>query len=133
VKIELAKVVGTFAEDKDTAARLRREEILPTLAAGGAIEIDFAEVSLTTQSFIHALISEALRQHGEEVLDRIHFKNCETGPRGIIETVVQYVLEARNEPSGVQGVTVPEVRGSAAERPQSDSKPARNGRRSKKR
>jgi len=96
--VVLARVVGTFAEDKDAAAKLRREVILPALAADESLEIDFGGVSLTTQSFIHALISEALRQHGEDALGRIYFRNCSTAPRGIIETVVQYVLEARNEP-----------------------------------
>lgn len=94
-KILLASLVGTFAEDKDAAAKLRREEILPLLASGGTMEIDFSDITLTTQSFIHALISEALRQNGEEVLARLKFKNCGPAARDIIETVVQYVLEAR--------------------------------------
>jgi hypothetical protein len=106
--IVLGRVVGGFAEDKDAAAKLRREVILPALTAGDSIEIDFGGVSLTTQSFIHALISEALRQHGEEALGRIYFRNCATAPRGIIETVVQYVLEARNEPSAQDADAGPE-------------------------
>lgn len=92
--IDLFALVGSFAEDKDAAARLRREVILPTLKTGASIEIDFAGITLTTQSFIHALISQALRQEGEEVLARIKFKNCGDAARGIIETVVQYVLES---------------------------------------
>ncbi|MBF2099420.1 MAG: STAS-like domain-containing protein [Gloeomargaritaceae cyanobacterium C42_A2020_066] len=75
------------------AARLRREEILPALAAGEEIEIDFDGISLATQSFIHALISEAIRVHGEQALDLMTFKNCGIAPKGIIETVVQYVME----------------------------------------
>lgn len=93
--ISLVKLVGDFAENKDVAARLRRDEILPTLEIGETIEIDFTGVTLTTQSFIHALISEALRKYGEQALDHMKFKNCSTSPRGIVETVVQYVLEAR--------------------------------------
>jgi hypothetical protein len=91
--IRLLDQVGSFAEDKDAAAKLRREMILPALAAGNNIELDFTGITLTTQSFIHALISEALRQHGEAVLEKLSFKNCATATRGIIETVVQYVLE----------------------------------------
>jgi hypothetical protein len=92
--IKLFELVGSFAEDKDAAAKLRREVILPTLKAGGSLEIDFDGITLTTQSFIHALISQALRQEGEEVLTRIKFKNCGSAAKGIIETVVQYVLES---------------------------------------
>ena len=96
-RIALFALVGSFAEDKDAAAKLRREVILPTLKEGGSIEIDFLGVTLTTQSFIHALISQALRQEGEDALARIEFKNCGSAARGIIETVVQYVLDSSDE------------------------------------
>ena len=95
-KIAVATIVGTFAEDKDAAARLRRDVILPELSKGGSIEFDFSTVTLTTQSFIHALISEALRVHGEEALSRIQFKQCAPAVKDIVETVVQYVLESRD-------------------------------------
>lgn len=93
-QIKLFALVGSFAEDKDAAAKLRRDVILPLLKKGESLEIDFAGITLTTQSFIHALISQALRQEGEEVLARMKFKNCGIAVRGIIETVVQYVLES---------------------------------------
>jgi hypothetical protein len=93
-QIKLLALVGSFAEDKDAAAKLRRDVILPTLKKGESLEIDFSGITLTTQSFIHALISQALRQEGEEVLARMKFKNCDVAVRGIIETVVQYVLES---------------------------------------
>jgi STAS-like domain of unknown function (DUF4325) len=92
--IRLLDLVGSFAEDKDAAAKLRREVILPTLKNGDSVEIDFSGITLTTQSFIHALISQALRQEGEAGLARMKFKNCGSAARGIIETVVQYVLES---------------------------------------
>jgi STAS-like domain of unknown function (DUF4325) len=97
IRIQLLTLVGTFAEDKDAAAKLRREEVLPLLAKREVVELDFTGITLTTQSFIHALISEALRQNGEEVLDRLTFKGCQPAVRDIIETVVQYVLEARGD------------------------------------
>jgi hypothetical protein len=93
----LSELVGSFAEDKDMAARLRTEVILPALSAGEEIEIDFSGITLATQSFIHALISEAVRIHGEEVLALMAFKNCGVAPKGIIQTVVQYVLETLEE------------------------------------
>jgi len=96
-KIALEKIVGSFAEDKDAAAKLRREKILPVLASGAGLELDFTGITLTTQSFIHTLISEALRQNGEEVLARLKFKGCQPAVRDIVETVVQYVLEARED------------------------------------
>lgn len=93
--LSILKSVGEFAEDKDSAARLRKGQILPVLSSGDSIELDFSGVTLTTQSFIHALISEALRIHGEQALAHMSFKGCEPAVRDIVETVVQYVLEAR--------------------------------------
>jgi len=92
-KINLAEQVGSFAEDKDVAGILRQQTILPALETGEKIQIDFEGISLATQSFIHALIAEALRRHGESALDLIDFMHCNKVVRGIVETVVQYVLE----------------------------------------
>jgi hypothetical protein len=94
-RINIMAEVGEFAEDKDAAARIRKAQLLPALASGQALELDFQGVTLTTQSFIHALISQALRVHGEEVLSRVQFKGCVPAVKDIISTVVQYVLEAR--------------------------------------
>jgi hypothetical protein len=93
--ISILHSVGEFAEDKDSAAKLRKDQILPALADAKTIELDFTGVTLTTQSFIHALISEALRIHGEKALSQMSFKGCVPAVRDIVETVVQYVLEAR--------------------------------------
>lgn len=95
--IPLSNLVGSFAEDKDAAANIRIKSILPALSRGDEVEIDFTCVSLTTQSFVHALISEALRQEGEQVLERLSFRGCNDAIRGIIETVVQYVLETADD------------------------------------
>ena len=92
-RIIISRTVGSFAEDKNAAGKLRNEVILPGLADGKKILLDFAGITLTTQSFIHALIAEGLRRHGEKALDLFVFKNCGPVVKGIIETVVQYVLE----------------------------------------
>ncbi len=96
MKIMIYELVGSFAEDKDMAATLRREKILPCLKQGESVEIDFTGVTLATQSFIHALISEAIRQNPDTALELMTFKGCADGVRGIVETVVQYVYETIN-------------------------------------
>jgi hypothetical protein len=88
---------GEFAENKDIARKLRLEEILPTLIANEEVVIDFERVSGTTQSFVHALISDLFRKYGNRVLDRIHFKNCNETVRKIILIVSDYMQEAGNE------------------------------------
>lgn len=91
--LHIREGVSDFAEDKDAAATMREDEIRPALRKRGKVVLDFSGVTLTTQSFIHALISDLLRSDGEKILKRIEFKGCAPGVRGIIETVVQYSLE----------------------------------------
>ena len=93
-EVRIEPSAGDFAEDKDVAARIRTKELEPALEAGESIVLDFGGVRLTTQSFVHALLSASLRAHGEEALELIEFKNCSNLVRGIVETVVQYSLEA---------------------------------------
>lgn len=93
ITVKIFDEAGDFAEDKDTAAEIRESLIRKGIAGRGKVRLDFEGVTLTTQSFIHALISDVLRSEGEDVLKKIEFKNCDDGVRGIIETVVQYSLE----------------------------------------
>jgi hypothetical protein len=60
-EISLLPKVGDFAEDKDQAAAIRETEIRPCLDAGERIVLDFGGITLATQSFVHALISDLLR------------------------------------------------------------------------
>jgi hypothetical protein len=93
MKIIMFNIVGDFGEDKDAAAKIRRNDIEPCVQRKETIILDFDDVSLVTQSFIHALISNILRVHGEGSLDYLDFKNCSEVVQGIISTVVQYSLD----------------------------------------
>jgi hypothetical protein len=84
---------GAFAENKDTARELRLSEIIPSLERGEEVVLDFSGVDATTQSFIHALISDLMRKHGASVLDRLEFKSCNETVRKIITIVVDYMQE----------------------------------------
>ena len=81
-----------FAEDKDYARELRIAALLPALERGDAVVLDFQGVHFATQSFVHALIGEALKRFGEAVLDRIEFRNCSDQLRSIVDLVVDYSL-----------------------------------------
>jgi len=84
---------GEFAENKDVARNLRTTLLLPELNKGKPIVLDFDGVDSTTQSFIHALISDVIRKLGSDVLDRISFKNCSITVQKIIGIVTDYVQE----------------------------------------
>lgn len=84
---------GKFCENKDTAKKLREEVLLPILREGGAVTFDFSGVVGATQSFVHALVSEALRQYPDEAFDRIFYKNACPEVREIISIVYAYMQQ----------------------------------------
>ena len=86
-------LAGTFAENKDVAREIRKREIIPALDRDEQVTLDFQRVNGTTQSFIHALISEVLRKYGGDVLDRVFFKSCNETIQQIINMVVDYMQE----------------------------------------
>lgn len=104
--IMMAPIVGDFGEDKDAAALLREKKLRPSLNEGEDVTLDFEGVSLVTQSFIHALISDVLRKGGEDVLEHLEFRNGSPLVRGIVSTVVQYSLDTvqdEEEPVDIPG------------------------------
>ena len=94
ISIGIKDVAGTFAENKDAARNLRVDILTPTLKKGEPVVLDFSGVKGVTQSFIHALISEAFREHGEEALNLIRFKDCNESVKQIITIVTEYMQEA---------------------------------------
>lgn len=92
--IDIKHEAGVFAENKDIASEIRETLLLPTLRNNEEVTLDFAGVEGATQSFVHATISEALREFGSEVLDHIVFKNCNPSVKGVIEIVIDYMQES---------------------------------------
>ena len=74
--IKIKNFAGDFAENKDVAKNLRITKIIPTLKDEKEVVLDFFGVSGTTQSFIHALISEPIRQFRDVAFEKMHYKNC---------------------------------------------------------
>lgn len=93
ITINIREQAGVFAENKDIAKRLRNEVLLPNLPHEQVI-VDFSGVEGATQSFVHALISEVLRQVGSDVLDKMLFKGCNDSIQKIISIVVDYMQES---------------------------------------
>ena len=88
-------VEGGFAGNKDLASKIKADEIIPALNRGEDVIIDFEQVNSATQSFVHALISEVIRNFGIDVLDKISFKNCNPVVKWIINIVVDYMQDFR--------------------------------------
>ena len=93
IEIKLLPIVGSFAENKDLARDIRLKKIIHALEDKQEIALDFDGIDSTTQSFIHALISDLIRKYGIDVLDKIYFKNCNETVTKIINIVVDYMQE----------------------------------------
>lgn len=90
LNIKIPSGINGFVEDKDLAREYRKEKIIPALIKGETVVLDFSEVKYATQSFVHALIGEALKRFGEEALNRIEFRHCSPQLKSVIELVVDY-------------------------------------------
>lgn len=94
VKIPMLDIVGVFAENKDKAKKIRIETIMPALSRGEEIELDFSGVNGATQSFIHALISEPIREFGDGAYEKLIYSNAGINVRKIIGIVYRYMQES---------------------------------------
>lgn len=104
MKINLHDRVGTFAENKDTAKHLRVTSIVPALKRGDEeVILDFAGVSGTTQSFVHALIADAIRDPSLDALDHLVFEHCNEVVQAVIEIVVSYSQEEWGDADELDG------------------------------
>ncbi|MDR2463773.1 MAG: STAS-like domain-containing protein [Verrucomicrobiales bacterium] len=100
IVIKLRTLAGDFAENKEVAKKLRIEKIMPVLSKNGGVVLDFAGVSGATQSFIHALISDPLREFGEVALDNLYYKHANEKIQKIISIVYRYMQESSHGEQG---------------------------------
>lgn len=91
--IKLQLLVGKFAENKEIARITRIEKIIPFLEKGENVILDFSGITSATQSFIHALISDLIREYDTKLFDILFFKNCSATVQEIVNIVVDYMLE----------------------------------------
>lgn len=92
--IAMRKLIGDFAENKDIAKRLRIDEIMPELSNGHEVILDFKGVNGATQSFIHALVSDPIREFRNVAFDNLAYKNVSGDIREIISIVYRYMQES---------------------------------------
>ncbi len=92
--IHIKVLAGDFAENKEIAKKRRIEEILPRLSQRSKVVLDFEGVGGATQSFIHALISDPIRQYGNDAFENLYFKNANADIQKIISIVYRYMQES---------------------------------------
>lgn len=91
-EIVLVRVVD-FEEDVERAAEIRDCLIIPSMAAGKMVIIDFAKVGFATQSFVHALMYKVIRD-GAHIAALLSLANCTASTRESVMAVAAY---ARSE------------------------------------
>ncbi len=92
--ILMRKLIGEFAENKDIAKKVRIEQVMPELSKGNEIILDFNGVNGATQSFIHALVSDPIREFRGIAFDNLAYKNANDNIREIISIVYRYMQES---------------------------------------
>ena len=100
--IKMQKIIGDFAENKDIAKKLRIEQIMPALSKGNDVVLDFNGISGATQSFIHALISDPIRELRDVAFDHLVYKNANDSIREIVAIVYRYMQESLDGNDGTQ-------------------------------
>jgi hypothetical protein len=90
--------VADFAENKDVARELRRTVIAPAVKAGKVVELDFVGVGIATQSFIHALLGEVIREQPGKALKLLTFRNCSPAVKSTITLVAEYMQDTNVAP-----------------------------------
>lgn len=92
--VKMQEKVGKFAENKDVARDIRLKILLPALKEDRAVAFDFERVDGATQSFIHALVSDALRKFPDTVYDNVFFKNANPEIQQIVTIVYRYIQQS---------------------------------------
>jgi hypothetical protein len=80
--------VEEFSEDVERAREIRETIILPKVANGGMVIIDFDDVGFATQSFVHALLYDVFRIDGS--LARLSFAHCTRTTETAVKVVAAY-------------------------------------------
>lgn len=91
-RIRVVQFAGTFAGDKDAAARIRQEALVPALERNQDVILDFKDVDLATQSFVHAMLAAVVRDRPAS-LEHIMFENCNESIKSLIQIVVEYAQQ----------------------------------------
>lgn len=92
--INMFEYVGDYGENKDIARNIRLEKLLPALQKDENVILDFDGVTGVTQSFIHALIADPIREYPDRVFDQVIFKNCTSNIKVIVKIVEEYMQES---------------------------------------
>jgi hypothetical protein len=89
----LSKDCGAYLADGAKALEYRRGNIDPYMGLCEQVLLDFTGVRMANSSFMNALVSGLIEQHGEESLKILQFIGYNPILRVLIESAVQLGLQ----------------------------------------
>ena len=92
LNIQLANEFGDFLADGEKAAAFRFSRIDPFVHSHEQIVLDFRGVRNMNSSFANALIANLVSQ-SPEVLQKLHFTNCNARIRVLVESALALGVE----------------------------------------
>ena len=87
--VSLLEDCGGILADGSKALTYRYRSIDPYLSICDKVTIDFSGVRSSNSSFMNALISGLLEQHGEAVLQKLIFKGCKPSLAVLVESAIE--------------------------------------------
>jgi len=102
--IPLRRRFGDQPNDRDQAEDFAKRKLLPALEKGRLILIDFRDTGMVTQSFIHALISEAVKSDSRHAA-KIQTANTTRAQQAVFDLALRHMLDpATNRVRGQQSL-----------------------------
>jgi hypothetical protein len=93
LELNLAEAFGPRVSDGERAAEFRMGRMDPYASLCTEIELDFTGIRIANSSFVNALVSGFIEQHGPQVLDRLVFKGCNPVVRVLVESAISLGVE----------------------------------------
>lgn len=93
LELHLAQEFGSLLADGALAAEFRMGRLDPYADICEEIVLDFTGVRSANSSFVNALVSGFIEQHGPKGLDLLVFQGCNPVVRVLVESAISLGLE----------------------------------------
>ena len=96
-EFHLAQDFGPHLANGDAAAQYRLTQVEPHVAQNEPVVLDFSGIRNANSSFINALVSGIVEQHGDGVLSLLTFRNCNPVLRVLVSSAIDLGLQKLQE------------------------------------
>lgn len=93
LELNLADEIGSHLADGARAVAFRMVRIDPYVGMNARLVLVFSGVRHANSSFVNALLTGLVEEHGEQLLERLTFRGCNPILRVLIEGAIALGLE----------------------------------------